>query len=286
MTAEAAVRLSPTEQASSQRAIGRAALFAGVGVLAAINALADRIIADFSHSAPIGSIFNLAGISAVLWFAMYAALKIGWSAERDELRKYDWPVALIVLASAIIPVSHMARGGLLFCALYAFATTKPGQPARQVALVLLALTGTLFWGPLILNIFAVPVLALDAHVVGHAIGSPVEGNVVQFAGSGSAFMIAKGCSSVHNISLAIVLWCTAVALFDLRIDARLIAFGVAMIVLMFGLNILRLSLIGLFPEHFEFLHSGDGAVVFGWVGLIGMAILAGLGTHDALRRRS
>ena len=99
-------------------------------------------------------------------------------------------------------------------------------------------------------------------------------------------MIAKGCSSVHNISLAIVLWCTAVALFDLRIDARLIAFGVAMIVLMFGLNILRLSLIGLFPEHFEFLHSGDGAVVFGWVGLIGMAILAGLGTHDALRRRS
>jgi exosortase/archaeosortase family protein len=286
VTEEAAARLTPTEGTYGQSGVGRAALFAGAGVLAAVNALADTIITDFGRAAPIGSIFNLAGISAVIWFAMYAALKIGWSAERGELRKADWPIVLIVLASAVVPVSYVARAGLLLCALYAFVTTRPGQSARQVALVLLALTGTLFWGPLILNIFAVPVLALDAHIVGHTIGSAVDGNVVQFARSGEAFLIAKGCSSVHNISLAIVLWCTAVALFDLRIDARLLAFGAAMVALMFGINIARLCLIGLFPEHFEFLHSGSGAVLFGWIGLVGMAIVAGLGTHDALRRRS
>jgi exosortase/archaeosortase family protein len=286
VTEGAFARLSPAEGTRSQPRLGRATVLAGAGVLAAFNALANQIIRAFAHTSMIGNVSNLAGISAVIWFAMYAALKIGWEAEPDELRKSDWPVLLVALASAMVPVSYAARLGLLMCAAYAFATTRPGEPGRRVALLLAALTGTLIWGPLILSVFAAPVLALDAHIVGQAIGSPVDGNIVQFAHSRHAFLIAAGCSSIHNISLAIVLWCTAVALFELRVDGRMVALGIAMIGLMFGLNIARLCAIGLFPDQFEFIHRGFGAALFGWAGLIGIGILAALGTHDALSRRS
>jgi hypothetical protein len=59
----------------------------------------------------------------------------------------------------------------------------------------------------------------------------------------------------------------------------------AMAGLMFGLNILRLSIMGLFPANFEFLHTGGGAIVFGWGGLIGAAFLAGYGIIDATARQ-
>jgi hypothetical protein len=54
---------------------------------------------------------------------------------------------------------------------------------------------------------------------------------------------------------------------------------------MFGLNVARLSILGLFPEHFDILHTGAGALLFGWAGLIGAAILAGLGVTNAAARQ-
>jgi hypothetical protein len=285
VTANLAVQPRLTER-HSWTGVGRAAAFGGAGVLAAINSLADKIIVAFGHAPMIGVVANLAGISAVIWFAMYAALKIGWDAEADQLRRSDWPVLIMVLVLAILPVSYAAKAGLLLCGFYGVATSRPGEPTRRIALVLLALTGTFVWGPLILTIFSGPLLALDAHIVGRAIGSTVNGNLVQFTHSQDSFLIAAGCSSVHNISLAIVLWCTAVALFNLRVDARLVATGVAMIFFMFALNAARLCAIGLYPDHFESLHTGAGGALFGWAGLIGTVAIAGLGTHDALNRRS
>jgi hypothetical protein len=61
--------------------------------------------------------------------------------------------------------------------------------------------------------------------------------------------------------------------------------GVAMAGLMFALNVVRLSVLGLFPAHFDSLHTGSGAVLFGWAGLIGAALLAGSGIIRAATRQ-
>ena len=156
---------------------------------------------------------------------------------------------------------------------------------RRAALVLLSLTGPLIWGRILLNMFAAPILSFDAHIVGAVIGTEVHGNVFAAAGAGRRFVIGDLCSSVHNISLAIVLWTTAAMLFDLRIDRRYVAVGVAMAAFMFALNIARLATIGLFPAYFTFLHFGTGAALFGWAGLIGAALLAGWGVLGAAERQ-
>jgi exosortase/archaeosortase family protein len=282
VTTASSARRTLAERTYWPKNIGRAGIFAGAGVIATLNALADQIVA--SDTSLIIRILDLGGVSAVIWFALYAALKIGLEAPDEPLRRADVPVLVAILASCFIPVTVAARGGVLLCACYFFATTRPYTPARRVALVLLALTGTLVWGPLILTLLAAPILSLDAHITGWIIGSPVTANMVQFAGTDRIYIVAMACSSIHNISLAIVLWCTAVALFDLKVDGRLLLICAGMIALMFALNIVRLSLMGFFPDQFDFLHAGAGGLLFGWLEVIAMAILAGLGVSNAVAR--
>jgi exosortase/archaeosortase family protein len=282
VTTASSARRALAERTYWPENINRAGIFAAAGVIATLNALADQIVAF--DAGLIIRIVDLGGISAVIWFALYAALKIGLEAGDEPPRKADVPVLLAILVSCFIPVTVAARGGVLLCACYFFATTRPDAPGRRVALVLLALTGTLVWGPLVLTLLAAPILSLDAHITGWLIGSPVTANMVQFAGTDRIYIVATACSSIHNISLALVLWCTAVALFDLKVDGRLLLIGAGMIALMFALNIVRLSLMGLFPDHFDFLHAGAGDLLFGWLEVIAMAILAGLGVSNAVAR--
>ena len=74
-------------------------------------------------------------------------------------------------------------------------------------------------------------------------------------------------------------------MFKLRIDRGYVAFGAAMVAWMFTLNIGRLASIAFFPRHFTFLHSGEGALLFGWAALIGAGFLAGWGVIRAVDRQ-
>jgi hypothetical protein len=265
--------------------VSRAALIAGAGVLAALNAQAGQIINERTYQSLGSEIHNLIEISAVIWFAMYAVLQIGFERDSPAPANRDKLVIAAVIALCFLPFALAAKAALLLCGIYSFQSSRSGDPLRRVALVLLALTGPLIWGPLILIVFAGPLLSLDAHLVGAAIGMPVDGNLVQFASGGRRFLIGIPCSSVHNISLALVLWTTAAALFRVRFDIRYISCGIAMVGFMFGLNILRLSLIGQYPASFTFLHDGLGADLFGWGALMGVGLLAFLGVERAVKRR-
>ena len=285
MTLARSVGATPAERPTLDRTIDRASAFAGAGVLAVLNAQTDQIISALTYQSVVQAVTNLAGISAIIWFAMYVTIKIGFEGGREKLRKNDVLVLSATVAAAFVPMSYVAQAGLLLCAAYLFSTSQTGDSARRVSLVLLALTGPLIWGRIILHALAAPLLAFDAHIVGWLIRSTVDGNVVTFANHSGRFLIGGPCSSVHNISLAIVLWTTAAASFNVRIDRRLVMFGVVMVALMFGLNIARLAAIGIFPDNFHFLHVGMGAALFGWAGLVGAGFLAAKGVSDAALRQ-
>lgn len=264
----------------------RGGAFAAAGVLAALNAQADHIIMNLTWLSPADALLNLGGVSAVIWAAMFAAWKIGNESDHRLEGVRDLTVLALIIVLSFLPVSYAAQAGLLLCACYLLLTATPGDGAeRRSALVLLALTGPLICGRLVLRLFEAPILSLDAHIVGAAIGSPVDGNIVGFADGGGRFIIGDPCSSVHNMSLAIVLWTTAAMLFRIRIDRPYLLVGIAMAASMFALNVVRLSVLGIFPQHFDFLHDGGGAVLFGWAGLICAAALAGFGVIRADARQ-
>lgn len=267
------------------RRLDRSAAFAAAGVLAALNAQAAQILSALHYNSTIDSIMGLAGISAVVWTAMYAALRIGLDQSDGRLRGADAAILSAVIALSFLPVSLAAKFGLLLCGIYLFISSAPSGSSRRVALILLALTGPLLWGRLLLQLFAVPILSLDARLVGLVTGTEVAGNTVRFGGQHGRMLIGDACSSVHNISLALVLWTTAAVLFRIRIDRRYLAVGALMMIWMFLLNIARLATIGLRPEDYIYLHNGAGAAMFGWAGLIGVAAIAGVGVVHAADRQ-
>jgi hypothetical protein len=267
------------------RRIDRSGAFAAAGVLAALNAQAAQILGALNYNSTIDSVMSLAGISAVVWTAMYAALRIGLDQVDGRLRGADAAVLAAVVALSFLPVSLAAKLGLLLCGTYLFISSAPSSSSRRVALILLALTGPLIWGRILLELFAVPILGLDAHLVGFVTGTEVAGNTVRFASKHGRMLIGEACSSVHNISLALVLWTTAAAAFRIRIDRRYLAVGVLMMAWMFLLNIARLATMGLRPHDYIYLHNGAGAAMFGWAGLIGVAAIAGVGVIRAAGRQ-
>ena len=285
MTYQRPAGVVPAGRFSYPATIGRAGVFAGAGVLAAINAEADPLIVAVRYQPLLNALVWLGGISAVTWFALFAALKIGLEGASRRLDRRDLAVLAVTVMAAFIPTAYGGSAGVLLTGGYVFATSRPGSADRRVAIVLLALTGPLVWGHILLNLFAAPILALDARIVGSAIGSSVDGNIVRFAGSDQSFLIGGPCSSVHNISLAIVLWATAAALFAIRVDRHYVLIGAAMVAWMFLLNIVRLAAIGLFPRDFDYLHIGYGAAMFGFAGLIGAAFLVGVGVLHAAKRQ-
>ena len=275
----------PARPTVLQLNVSRGSVFAAAGILAALNAEAGQILSTLTYQSTLEAITGLAGISAVIWAAMIAAWSIG-SEERRRMRgPRDALVLALVIALAFVPLSYASQAGLLLCASYLYATSRAHDPARRAALVLLALTGPLIWGRILLNLFAAPILSFDAHVVGAVIGTSVDGNIFRAATGNGRFVIGDLCSSVHNMSLAIVLWTAAAMLFNIRIDRQYVAVGAAMAGFMFALNIARLATIGLYPDYFTYLHFGTGAALFGWAGLIGAALLAGWGVANAVARQ-
>ena len=285
MTLVRPVGAIPTGPTVLQLDPGRGSVFAAAGILAALNAEAGQILSTLTFQSTVKAATGLAGISAVIWAALIAIWTIG-AEERHRVRlRGDAFVLTLVILLAFLPISYAAQAGLLLCGTYLFATSKGRGPSRRASLVLLALTGPLIWGRILLNLFAAPILSFDAHIVGAAIGSKVDGNIFQAASGSGRFVIGNLCSSVHNMSLAIVLWTTAAMLFDIRVDRRYIAVGVAMAAFMFALNIARLAAIGIYPSQFAYLHFGTGAALFGWAGLIGATLLAGWGVANAAARQ-
>lgn len=273
---------------------GRPLLFAALAIVAMANALAPQAAIDIADQGLIASAANLFGISAVFWFAGYAL----WTIARTDDDSAgaapggiaDGAVLAIVALLVLAPFPLLSAIALLLLACWLQRTSRRGEATRRIAFILFALTGALLWGKLVLATFAAPVLALDGAVVRLLSDAQVEGNLMRFSAPSPNFktdmvMIARGCSSVRNLSLAVVIWACLVQLFALRLTPRLVIACLAAMLAMLLINGARLAAIASYPLQFDMLHTGFGATLFGWAALIAAALIAGIAVARELRHQ-
>ena len=108
MTLARPVGSPPTGPVSLDRAFGRAATFACAGAIAALNAHADQIIASLRDFSVAVSMTTLCGISAVIWVAMLAVLKIGFETDHQEIGRGDILVLIFVVTSSLLPIGYLS----------------------------------------------------------------------------------------------------------------------------------------------------------------------------------
>lgn len=231
-----------------------------------------------------GAALNLFDISAIVWIAIIACLALLWQSDAaGSPYARDWAVTVIVAGVSVIPFPALSAAALSIAGLWGIFTAPAGSPARRASIILLSLSAFFFWGRVVLALGAGPMLAADAQFVSWISGLSVSGNIVTSV-DGTQFVIAPGCSSLHGISLALVLWTTVLAYFAMPITSRLIAFLALAILATVTVNGLRLVMIGWNPEHFDYWHIGDGAILFGWGALIAVTGVLYMGMRHDLRQ--
>jgi exosortase/archaeosortase family protein len=152
-------------------------------------------------------------------------------------------------------------------AIYVVRVSKPRSARSRGAWILLAVTVPMCWSRLLFAVLSRWILEADAILVSSVLGTERIGNTVRFADEPDFFQIFPACSSLANMSLAILCWVTVAKVTRHRAvlaDALWCAVACLSVVMV---NVARISLIGLHRDSFELIHGPVGATIAAWIAL-------------------
>lgn len=263
----------------------RVVAFAFVGALTAVNGVAAMVGRYIVSWGSLDALLALGGVSAIIWFAIFSLVAIARQPGDTVVAatRTDVLVLSTMLLCCFLPNSVAAASSLVMAGAYLAWTSEAETRARRVALVIVALTGPLVWGKLILAFVAPLVLRVDAQLAALIVGVPVSGNIVNFANGQGSLYVGLGCSSLHNMSLAILLFAIATQVLEVPLTRRMLLVGALGVAAIGIVNVFRLAAIAQFPDHFEYLHEGAGATLFGYAGLLATLAVIAPGIYLAKR---
>ena len=256
-----------------------------VAVLDAVNARAPEMSDHGSYFTATAISHNFG--SPVLWLAMIAAAVIAFAQGREPepLRRGDGAIVLAGLVAALLPMPR--AGALMVAAIGAclVLTALAGSRAWRAGVVLSALAGTLVWGHFVLALVGRFVLPIDGALAG-LFGQVVQtGNVLRFPDSNETMVIADGCSSLHNVTVALLLWATLTQLLEIRLSRASLGVCLAAILANVAVNVVRLVTLVHHRAAFDYWHSGGGGALFAWAGLTASAVIVYGGCFALAPRR-
>ncbi len=252
----------------ADRGISRSRLFLGLFLLASLNAGIGTAIEAVVTRGWLSAITNLFDLSAILWVALAAGLKLlADDPVRSPWRRGDGLCAALTLAAAVLPLPFASAAALTGLSVRAIVTSESGSPLRRSAIIFLAMTGALIWGRLILVMFSGPLLNADAVFVAQLVGAEHAGNVIWSEANAARVIVSGGCSSLHGISLALLFWATVTQYYSVRWGWRAALTCLAALAATVAVNVLRIGAMLTWPDHFHELHEGWGAPVAMWLTL-------------------
>lgn len=265
--------------------VPRGAAYTACCAVAALNARFYIMAASATDAGAGVAALRLFNVSALVWFALFAA----WSITRQgggqsgAWQRGDAAVLTGTLLASLLPFPFLAAVAGLLAPLWLCLGARRASSEWRAGLVLAAVGLQLIGGRLFLLLFGDVILWADTALVGWAAATDAAGNMLTRP-DGTNLIVSSGCSSVHNVSLALLGWVALVQLVRLRTDRRLLVYVAASVAAMIALNAARIVSLAWFPEHFDMLHHGTGGAMFGWAALLVFAAIAAAGVIDAADR--
>jgi hypothetical protein len=254
-------------------------LFAGLLIVGFANGIVDRVADGLARSDVAELILNTFEISAIVWVALVVAVVFLLRSDRLAATPADSVVAAVTAAAFLIPMTPLSWIALSGFAIYTLRTSLPGSYAHRGAWIMLAITVPMFWSRAAFAILSDPILKFDALLVGWVIGTEHIGNTIGFADGTGYLWIAPNCSSLVNVSLAVLCWVLFTQIFTRERPFHHGWWCVVACSAVIVINVTRLSLIGLYPEHEGLLHGLLGATVANWATLIAIVGICVLGVR-------
>lgn len=152
--------------------------------------------------------------------------------------------------------------------LYLIVAHRQDRNLPAAGAVLIALAFNTYWGPKLFDFLADPLLRADASIVGTLLSltQPDMGWKGTIIGNlqGHSVLVFAPCSSFHNISLGLLCWVAVTKLFRVAWVRGDLAIGLLVCLSVVVLNTIRLYLMALSLENYQYWHFGWGNEIMAW----------------------
>jgi exosortase/archaeosortase family protein len=225
------------------------------------------VVKDIPSASLEALVSDLLAIGIFQYLAWYVVFRLLGSSDRAPAAQLrDFLVTAALCLSVFSPTNSMIWFATTGIALYLWLCSAGDLNLRAAGVVLAALSVQELWGPIFFNLFAFPLLRIETAVVGTILEVARPGtiwleNVIR-GPSGYGVLIAPGCSSFHNLSLAMLCWLTVSRLRHQDWRARDFAIGGAIGVTMILFNVVRICLMAWNIDLYHYWHDGIGAEIF------------------------
>lgn len=225
------------------------------------------VVKDIPSASPEALVSNLLAIGIFQYLAWYAVFRLLAASDTAPLaRMRDFLVTAALCLTVFSPTNSMNWFAATGIAIYLLLFNAGDTKLRAAGIVLAALSVQELWGQMVFNLFAFPLLRVETAVVGTILevvrpGTAWQDNVIR-GPSGYGVLIAPGCSSFHNLSLAMLCWLTVSTLRHQDWRARDFAIGGAIGVTMILFNVARICVMAWSIDLYHYWHEGIGAEIF------------------------
>ena len=227
--------------AVARGAIGRSELFTGLFALGFANGF-TLSISEALQKAPLSStLLNTFGISAVVWLACIVGLVYSVRESSRPATRFDFAVAAVAILAFLPPVPYLSWLTIGAIALYVIHTSAAGSFARRGAAILLAVTVPMFWSRATFSMLSDTLLHFDATLVANLVGTTHSGNAIAFPDGSGYLWIAPACSSLGNVSLALLCYVVFAKTLPKPLPPRTFAFCILACAAVIAINVLRLA---------------------------------------------
>jgi exosortase/archaeosortase family protein len=183
----------------------------------------------------------------------------------------------------ILPIGPLAWVAVTGLSLYVLLFTDVAA-SRQGASILLAVTVPMLWSRMLFHFFANYILTVDAWLVSWLLGTHRTGNLVEFFDKSGQLVIFPPCSSLANVSLALLCWVTfsQPVSHKSKYDFLWCLLACTAVV---AVNVTRMTILGMSEWHYATFHNEWGDAVANVV-ILGLIIgICALGVRHELVQR-
>jgi len=238
----------------------RGEYFAGLFIFGFASGFASRIVHSIEEIGWADALFRTFGISVIILASGIAGISLILRDRTTGIRPLEFALGVCFILLAILPIgplSWIAVTGLSFY----FLVSTDVATSRRGALILLATTFPLLWSRLLFQFFANYILAADAFLVSWLLGTHRTGNLVEFADKSGQLMIFPACSSLANVSLAILCWVTLTQIVSHRKSGSDVFWCLFACTAVVAVNVTRMTILGISDWHYATFHSQWGDAV-------------------------
>ncbi|WP_407180087.1 hypothetical protein [Bradyrhizobium sp. STM 3562] len=255
---------------SLQMRLSRAEFFAGLFIIGCANGLAGKIVASADLRGWANAALGTFDISAIVLASCIAGIGLVLRSTAGKIRAADLAVGAVLLLLVTLPVAALAWAAVTALSLYILIFANFDDSGRRGAVILLATTVPMLWSRMLFYLFAKPILMADASLVAWMLDTHRTGNMLEFADHSGTLVIFERCSSLANMSLALLCWVTVSQLTRHKPSPSDFLWCFLACASVVGVNVLRLSVMGLSLSHYDALHDplGESIVNIATLGLI------------------